>query len=190
MLARNRHHLVDHRRAENHRDNRAEIDWQVVPAILCGFAYRPVKSPGSAINAERQAVGPGIVDTRTVTARGTITPPGNDKQHQHIRQRHRPQLPECEHAVLRQAGPCQKAKPKRNTTARIISARPARRRRNSTVFSTISARQKRNKAAVLRVRRQKLPYDQSTMNTPTSNNTWGRFAIVILLVSGVAAVHT
>ena len=94
MLLGHRHHLVDQGTAQQYRENRAEVDGQVVPAVLCGFPHRPVERPGSAIDTQTQAVDPGILKGFATLACRPVAPPGDHEQHQHIPQCQATQLPQ------------------------------------------------------------------------------------------------
>ena len=94
MLLGHRDHLVDQGATEEHGENGTKVNGQVVPAVLGGFSHRSVKGPGGAIDAQPQAVDPGVLEGFTPLARRPVAPPGDHEQHQHISQCQATQLPQ------------------------------------------------------------------------------------------------
>ena len=94
MLLGHRDHFVDQGSPQQHGENRAKVDGQVVPTVLGGFPHRPVERPGGAIDTQPQAVDPGILEGFAPLACRPVAPPGDHEQHQHITQCQATQLPQ------------------------------------------------------------------------------------------------
>ncbi len=94
VLLAHRHQLINQLAAQQHGEDRAEINGQVGPAVAAGLAHGAVKGPGGAVHAQAQAVGPGVIDHPQAAPLGAVPPPGDHEQHHHIQQGEHTQLPE------------------------------------------------------------------------------------------------
>ncbi len=94
VLLAHRHQLINQLAAQQHGEDRAEINGQVGPAVAAGLAHGAVKGPGGAVHAQAQTVGPGVIDHPQAAPLGAVPPPGDHEQHHHIQQGEHTQLPE------------------------------------------------------------------------------------------------
>ena len=93
VLLSHRHHLVNQRTTQQHSEDGAEIDRQVIPAILGGLTHRAVERPRGAIHPEPKAVHPGILKGVFALAGSAVTQPRDNKEYQHVAQCQPTQLP-------------------------------------------------------------------------------------------------